>query len=256
MSKRFDQTIFSFGGLALTYTALVEADFAAANGVAYSPPERGNTRRINVARSIQFLSDTTGVVETFQTSVAEVRLPANTVSDSTNDAGDGRLFFFKNSGTGNITIKDYLGTTLWTAKPGTIILVIGNDNNNWDFFDPASDSGASPGFTFGRSGVSNSNTYLLCDTVPSNISGRTVPVTGYIEEVFVAQELTDTFTFKIQKRVGASFTDLLTLTVTASRTANFNTFASVSRGDELAVIISNNSTKNAVIGCVIKGVMA
>jgi hypothetical protein len=117
-------------------------------------------------------------------------------------------------------------------------------------------SGASPGFTYGRSGVSNTGTYLLNETVPSNISGRTMPVSGTIAEVFVAQELAGTFSFKIQKRSGASFVDLATFTVTAVRTATFATSIAITKGDEIAVVISSDSTKNVVIGFVAKGTMS
>lgn len=134
MSKDFLEQIRCYGGLSLEYSALTEADFTATAGAAYSPPERGNFRRNNVTRCLQLLADCTGVVETFQTSAAEVRLPANTITDATNDAGNGRLFFFKNTGTGTITIKDYLGTTLWLSKQYSIVIITGNDNNNWDFY--------------------------------------------------------------------------------------------------------------------------
>lgn len=123
-----------FGGMSLEYSALTEVDFTATTGLAYSPPESGNFRRINVSRCLQFLSDITGVVETFQTSAAEIRLPANTLTDVTNDAGNGRLIFLKNSGTGAITVKDYLGNSLWTVLQNGITIVVGNDNNNWDFY--------------------------------------------------------------------------------------------------------------------------
>jgi hypothetical protein len=134
MSKEFYELVRSYGGLSLEYSALTEADFIAASGLAYVPPDRGNYRRIVAARTIQLLSDATGVVETFQTSVANLCLPANTISDSTNDAGNGRLFFLKNSGTGDLVIKNYLGVTIWTLRQSGIVIVVGNDNDNWDFY--------------------------------------------------------------------------------------------------------------------------
>jgi hypothetical protein len=134
VAKEFYELIRGFGGLSLEYSALTEADFTATAGSAYVPPERGDFRRINVTRTLQLLMDAPGVIETFQTSAAELRLPANTITKETNDAGNGRLFFLKNSGTGNIVIKDYLGTTLWTVLQYGIVMVVGNDNNNWDFY--------------------------------------------------------------------------------------------------------------------------
>jgi hypothetical protein len=134
VSRDFYQLLKLHGGISLEYTDLVETDFTAPAGDIYIPPERGDFRRLDTPRSIQLLQDAVGVIETFQTSSAEVRLPANTLSADTDDAGNGRLFFFKNSGIGTITIKDYLGVTKWLAKPFSIIIIVGNDNNNWDFY--------------------------------------------------------------------------------------------------------------------------
>lgn len=134
MSKNFSENIRVAGGISLEYSALTEVDFTAAAGGVYNPPEVGNFRRLNTTRTLQLLQDITGVVETFQTSAAEVRLPANTIADLTNDAGNGRLIFLKNSGTGNITVKDYLGNVLWTVLENGITIVVGNDNDNWDFY--------------------------------------------------------------------------------------------------------------------------
>jgi hypothetical protein len=133
-SDNFYSSARFFGGVAIGYTALTEVDFVATAGLAYAPPEIGDFRRINVTRCLQLVSDASGVIETFQTSAAEIRLPANTITEATNDSGEGRLFFLKNSGTGNIIVKDYLGTTLWTVKQSGITIVVGNDNNNWDFY--------------------------------------------------------------------------------------------------------------------------
>jgi hypothetical protein len=133
-SENIYSSLRTFGGLALCYSALTEVDFTATAGIAYAPPESGNFRRINITRTLQLLSDATGVIETFQTSAADIRLPANTLTESTNDAGDGRLFFLKNSGTGSITVKDYLGNVLWQVREFGVVIVVGNDNNNWDFY--------------------------------------------------------------------------------------------------------------------------
>jgi len=141
MAKEFYQLIRSFGGLSLEYASIQESDFTATAGAAYNPPERGDFRRIAGSRQIQLLSDCPGVVETFQTSAAgELFLPANTVADNTNDAGDGRVLFIKNSSASHsLILKDYLGTTLWTMPFETSVMVIGNDTNNWDFYFKADD---------------------------------------------------------------------------------------------------------------------
>jgi len=147
MSKEFYELVRAYG-LSIDYTALTETDFTAPTGTPYTPPEKGGYRRIAATRAIQLLSDASGVIETFQTSTVELRLPANTVSDSTNDAGDGRLFFLKNSGTGEVVIKDYLGNTLWTVRQYGMVQVVGNDNDNWDFYFKAQNIDFdSPGFS-------------------------------------------------------------------------------------------------------------
>ena len=138
MSKDFYQLLRSYGGISLEYIKIEEADFTATAGSAYSPPERGTFRRIAGSRQIQLLANAPGVVESLQTSSSgEVFLPANTVADNTNDAGNGRIFFFKNSGNSgtNILIKDYLGTSLFTVRDDQAVMVVGNEVNAWDFFD-------------------------------------------------------------------------------------------------------------------------
>ena len=69
MAKEFYQLIRSFGGLSLEYASISESDFAASSGTDYTPPERGDFRRISGSRQIQLLSDAPGVIETFQTTV-------------------------------------------------------------------------------------------------------------------------------------------------------------------------------------------
>jgi hypothetical protein len=133
-SGEFYDSIRGYGGLSINYLALTEADFTATAGAAYTPPEAGDFRRTNVARTLQLLQDAPGVLETFQTSAADLQLPANTLTYATNDAGDGRIIFLKNSGTGTLTVKDYLGNSLWLVKQSAIVIVVGNNNNNWDFY--------------------------------------------------------------------------------------------------------------------------
>ena len=135
MAKEFYQLIRSFGGLSLEYASIPESDFADTAGAAYAPPERGDYRRIAGSREIQLLSDAPGVVESFQTSASgSVFLPANTVAENTNDAGDGRLFFIKNSGTTDLNIKDYLGNQLHQMPVDTVVIVVGYFCNKWGKF--------------------------------------------------------------------------------------------------------------------------
>jgi len=126
------------GGISFEYLDLIESDFTASAGSAYTPPEEGDFRRIDVSRAIQLLSDSPVVVETFQTSASSVRLPANTASIIDDDAGNGRMYFVKNSGVGVLTIADYLGVTKYLLKPGRNIFILGNRLNNWDILDSRS----------------------------------------------------------------------------------------------------------------------
>ena len=284
MSREFYQLLRTYGGLSLEYIGLTEANFTATSGTAYTPPERGDFRRLNGARQIQLLADAPGVIETFQTSQAELFLPANTATFATNDAGNGRVFYVKNSGTGSILIKDYQGTLLWTVQEVGMIMVVGNEADMWDFYFKAeniyynnSDSGliadnvkdaidelsatasvsASPGFTWGRSGNISSGSYLLNDTVPSNTTGRVIPLqSGTIEQVFIAIEIATTASFDIQKRVSGSWVTQSTVTITSSRIATINTSVAVALNDEIAIRVSPttaNNPKNPVLGVIIKG---
>lgn len=114
---------------------------------------------------------------------------------------------------------------------------------------------ASPGFTWGGSGTKNAGTYLLNDTVPSNLSGRSVPLaSGVISSVFVALSEAGTVELVIQKRSGGSFVTIGSIALTAERVkidATLN--AAVTYGDELAVKIESGSCKDPIVGIVIKG---
>jgi hypothetical protein len=151
--KREYELLKTSGGLAGEYADISEADFASPNGAAYNPPEDLlDYRRINIARTIQMLGSCPVSVETFQVTAATIRLPANTVTDLTDDAGDGRLFFLTNSGSAILTIEDYLGTVLHKVPVNSKVIIAGNTNNNWDFFvaSPSPKSGvALPGFFAG-----------------------------------------------------------------------------------------------------------
>jgi len=121
----------------------------------------------------------------------------------------------------------------------------------------AVDVSASPGFTWGRSGNGIAATsYLLNDTVPSNQSGRMVPLTGEIVTVFVANANSNTFDITIQRRTGpGTFTDLATISLTAERvkTETLGVPVAVSLNDEIAVKVSSGTCDYPVVGVVIKG---
>lgn len=112
----------------------------------------------------------------------------------------------------------------------------------------------SPGFTWGRSGNIPTNTYLLNDTVPSNLTGRIVPFAGLIDKIYVSCENTSTFTVTVQKRSGASFVDLFSASLSAERIkVSSPSSVAVSALDELSIKITSGSCKNPVVGIVIKG---
>jgi hypothetical protein len=133
IGREFYQLLRLYGGIALEHIELIETDFAAAAGAAYTPPEEGDRRRIDVSRTIQLLAQCPVIVQTYQTSAATIRFPASTASEDTNDSGGGRYFLIKNSGAGNLFVQDYLGAALRTIKPGHLVTVHSVGTNQWLF---------------------------------------------------------------------------------------------------------------------------
>jgi hypothetical protein len=288
MGKEFTALIRSFGGLALEYVSLTETDFTSSPEGAYIPPERGVYRRLPNPRQIQILQDCPGVIETFQTSDCELFLPCNNIGIE-NDSGDGRLFMAKNSGTGVVTIKDYLGNQLFSLPRYGSIIIVGNNNNNWDFyfnaknisFTPTSpftsnnvqdaieqsytlaldvvNTSASPGFSFGRSGNVSKGAYLSNETVPSNVTGRFVYISNaVISAVFIGTEDTGTYKFGVYKHDGGGDNLALigTVTVVGKKGDSFSVNWPVETGKYLAVRVENDSTdqpKNVVAGLELRG---
>lgn len=135
MAKEFAENLRIIGGFSGGFTELVESDFTAPAGAAYVPPERGDYRRINVARTIQILQDGSSKFELYPTAAtAYVRLPSNQLgTDETgNDAGDGRVFWFKNSGTKNLELQTSAGVALITLFPGIAVRAIAKQNQSWE----------------------------------------------------------------------------------------------------------------------------
>jgi len=115
---------------------------------------------------------------------------------------------------------------------------------------------ASPGFTWGRSGNVNNNSWLLNDSVPSNKAGRTVAlVDPEITQIFVANEDINTFDIGIYEHEGdeINLTLLGTVNVVAGRSATFSVSFTVTSGRQLATRVTSGSAKNLVIGCQIRG---
>jgi len=280
--KEIVQTIKAFGGAAFNYVDILESDFAAVAGAAYTPPELGTYRRINVSRVIQFLKNIPGIVETHQTTAATVRLPCGLIA--TDDALSGRQIWIKNSGTEQIIIQDNLGSSIVTIYPGVLILVEHKDNNNWEVLDARSLSftksisdlestnvrdaieelatelklSASPGFTWGMSGTVR-NQWILNDTVPSNRTGRTFPFyNGTLEQISVSNEVPNTFDVLVYEHDGTTYTLLTTVNMVTQRSGNFIvTGINVTRGKELAVYIASatgsDKATNPVVSLILGG---
>jgi hypothetical protein len=121
---------------------------------------------------------------------------------------------------------------------------------------------ASPGFTWGRSGNVNPNTWLLNDSVPSNLSGRNVfLLNAFITKVFVAnQNATSGIQIEIYSHDGNSvnLTLLGTVTTAAIRSNTFTVNYPVALNKQIAMKIKNTSAtgQNMVTGCMIKGTTA
>ena len=117
---------------------------------------------------------------------------------------------------------------------------------------------ASPGFSWGESGNVTANTWLVNDTVPSNKTGRNFPLyNGFIFEIAVANENSNTFDIEIYEHDGTTFTLLATVGLTAQRSdvfdqSDFGT-VNITRGKELAAKLVNGSGKNVVIQLIAKG---
>ncbi len=116
-------------GVAVEFEEITEAEFAAAAGAAYAPPERG-IFRVVAARTAQFLADIPGVVRTTQGAAATVRMPSG-VAGATNDAGDGRHILLINDGVGNIVVQDDTAGAIGFVAPGSEVLMVHETANAW-----------------------------------------------------------------------------------------------------------------------------
>lgn len=117
---------------------------------------------------------------------------------------------------------------------------------------------ASPGYTFGKSGNVNSGTFLQQETVPSNITGRTIGVNnGFVTEIAAGSQDADTYDLEIYSHDGNSInlTLLTTVSVVAARIATFllGSPVAVAKGKQLAVKVSSGSTKNPSAVVIVKG---
>lgn len=116
-------------------------------------------------------------------------------------------------------------------------------------------TGASPGFSFGRSGNVSSGAYLQNESVPSNVTGRPVDlVDARVTQVSISNENSNTFTVELEEHDGTTYTSLGTFAVTAARSAKYTGISiSVTSGKEIAAKISSGSCKNPVVTVYVKG---
>jgi hypothetical protein len=117
---------------------------------------------------------------------------------------------------------------------------------------------ASPGFSFGRSGTTTAGTYLLNETVPSNISGRWVYINNaVVVKAFVANELVATYSIEVlyHDGNGAGLTSIGTVTVTAAKGGSFTVNWPVPTDKQVAVRMTagSASSKNIVVGLQLSG---
>lgn len=118
---------------------------------------------------------------------------------------------------------------------------------------------ASPGFSFGRAGVVNPGTYLQCETVPSNVSGRWVYInSAKVKRVFVTDELAVPYTIEVLYHDGnnAGETSLGTVAVVAGYGGAFSVNWNVPTNKQLSIKLaasSPNSAKNIVCGLELSG---
>ena len=118
---------------------------------------------------------------------------------------------------------------------------------------------ASPGFTWGRSGSSPANTYLLNDSVASNICGRVVfLLNASIIKIFVSnQSATAGIILEVYSHDGngIGLTVLGQVTTTAARTHTFTTAFSVAQNKQIAIKVKAGSVAgtNLVVGMILKG---
>lgn len=159
------------------------------------------------------------------------------------------------------TIQPDHGTSPVASSPTDTLTLTSSDgsvsitgNSTTDTIDFSIAASASPGFSWGRSGALPTNTYLLNDSVPSNVTGRVVPLTtGIIKKAVIACGTASTFDVKVQKRSGASFVDLFTISVSAARTSVTTQTQAVVSGDELCILVSSGSTDNLVVSLIMVG---
>jgi hypothetical protein len=115
---------------------------------------------------------------------------------------------------------------------------------------------ASPGFSFGRASNVNSNTWLNCEGVPSNKSGRWVYITNaVVTRVFVSNEQQTTFDISVYYHDGneINLTLLGTVSVVNLYGDSFSVNFPVPADKQLALRVTSGSARNVVAGLELQG---
>lgn len=117
---------------------------------------------------------------------------------------------------------------------------------------------ASPGFTWGRSGNITAGSWLLNDTVPSNLTGRNIFLyNAQIEMIYTSNELVNTYDLSIYEHDGTTYSLLSTISVVAAKSVEsyLSTPVSITKGKELAAKIETGSGKNITAGLLMRGTL-
>lgn len=151
----------------------------------------------------------------------------------------------------------------WRVYPASDI---GFNNTGTDFSsDNVQDAleevgnSASPGFSYGRSGLIGVNTWLLNETVPSNRTGRTVSISSpVVKKVAIANRNISSFEVTFYEHEGNSvnLNTLGSVNVVNSRSAEFTVSVPVTQNKQIAVRltdISSGTVRDLVVGLIITG---
>lgn len=136
-----------------------------------------------------------------------------------------------------------------------------NDFDSTNVQDALEEIGASasPGFSWGRSGVISVNTWLLNDTVPSIRTGRTVSIANPVAvKLSVANRNLATFEISFFEHDGnaVNLVNLGSVNVVNSRSAQFTINVTLTQNKQIAVRLTGNSAgtvQDLVVGLIIRG---
>lgn len=175
---------------------------------------------------------------------------------STDGSGTAGVISF-NGRTGVVTSQagDYSAEQITYDNTTSMIPAV-NVQDAIDYLAANTATSASPGFSFGRSGNVASGTYLQCESVPSNVSGRWVFINNArVERIFVANELNTTFSLDFYYHDGGGLNEILlgTVTVAADYGGTFPVSWNVPLNKQLSAKISANSARNIVCGLELRG---